>query len=93
MLFIYIRNLFDYLVDKLQTEINKFLDSNISVRLALMISLIVFLFFCYLFLWLPVISRFTTDVGSLHTVLQDALDAHDDTEVDDQEHKGNKKLH
>lgn len=64
MLFIYIRNLFDYLVDKLQTEINKFLDSNISVRLALMISLIVFLFFCYLFLWLPVISRFTTDVRS-----------------------------
>lgn len=62
MLFIYIRNLFDFLVGKLQDEINKFLDSNVSVRLALMITLIVFLFFCYLFLWLPLIGRFTTDV-------------------------------
>ena len=69
MLFIYIRNLFEYLVGKLQTEIIKFLDTNISIRLALMICLIVFLFFCYLFLWLPLIGRFTTDFCRTRSML------------------------
>jgi hypothetical protein len=63
VLFIYIRNIFEYLNSQLQNEINQFLDTNISTRLALMITLIVFLFFCYLFLWVPLIGRFKTDVS------------------------------
>jgi hypothetical protein len=67
MLFIYIRSLFEYLNQQLQSEINQFLDTNISTRLALMITLIVFLFFCYLFLWVPLMGRFKTDVIRLST--------------------------
>lgn len=62
MLNIYIRNLFKYLSDRLQDQIGVFFKNNQSVRLAFMIVLIVFLIFCYLFLWLPLIGRFTTDV-------------------------------
>lgn len=62
MLFIYIRTLFEYMNTQLQEQITKFLDTNISTRLALMITLIVFLFFCYLFLWMPLMGRFKTDV-------------------------------
>ena len=59
---IYIKELFRYIVNKLQEEINTNYNEYVNLSFALMMVLSVVLLVVYITLWLPLIKTQSTDV-------------------------------